>query len=39
MTDVEKTSTVEAPERPLLLKHTKSIMTLIKDLVNIKLYK
>ena len=38
MTGVEKTSTVEA-QRPLLLRHTKSIMISIKDLVDIKLYK
>ena len=39
MTDVGKTSTVEASERPLLLGHTKSITALIKDLVDIKSYK
>ena len=38
MTDVEKIFIVEA-QKPLLLRHTKSIITLIKDLVNIKLYK
>ena len=39
MTDVEKISTIETLKRPLLLKHTKLIMTLIKDLVDIKFYK
>ena len=38
MADVGKTSTVEA-QRPLSLRHTKSITASIKDLVDIKPYK